>query len=610
MKLGTYISRLKARLTPVRIFAAGAGVLSIATVGALVVAGTISGQSVSQAGAVEVPVPAPSSTTGAQAGAYANDSSTGQPNEEENPAYSRPVQEDFILTTIDTAVAEKLAAEPGSELSIVSTFEGTSTVALPKEDADLVMEQAPEAVFEENQTFTIATDQPSVPSWGLDRIDNATYALDSKYSYDTTGSGVIAYVVDTGINTTHSDFAGRILQGFRVYKDSTTKLLVRDRNAEDCNGHGSHVSGTIAGTNYGVAKEAKVVPVKVLDCSGSGSTDTIIAGIDWILNNHTGGPAVINLSVGGAYSKSVNDKITLAANRGFIVVVAAGNSSANACYSSPSSAPGSITVGASELNDAWASYSNYGSCVDIVAPGSGITSDYIGSITATQTLRGTSMASPHVAGAAARILQKNPGLNSAGVLAALKSTSATGVITGIPSGTPNIELAFAAVTPVVSPTATATATPTPTPTATRTPTPTRAPGRTPGVISSVSSTQLTANSATLSWVTDAQQWDKFTLTVRKTTSLSTQLITAPGADRSTTLINLIPGAKYVVTMFGSARVGGVIYVTNLKTYSFTFTAPPVSTPASVVAPNLTPSATFVPTPATSSTPSVSPTPVR
>ncbi|MSY38944.1 MAG: S8 family serine peptidase, partial [Actinobacteria bacterium] len=230
-------------------------------------------------------------------------------------------------------------------------------------------------------------------TWGLDRIDQLTANLDGLFTPAGTGSGVVAYVVDTGIYAAHSDFTGRISSGYTAISDGN--------GTNDCNGHGTHVAGTIGGTTYGVAKQVTLVPVRVLGCTGSGSTSGVIAGIDWAITHHASGPAVLNMSLGGGYSKTLNDAVVAAVADGITVVVAAGNSSVNACDSSPASEATAITVGATSSNDARASFSNYGSCVDLFAPGVNITSAGISGTTSASTFSGTSMASPHVAGAAA-----------------------------------------------------------------------------------------------------------------------------------------------------------------------------------------------------------------
>lgn len=239
--------------------------------------------------------------------------------------------------------------------------------------------------------------QVDPPSWGLDRIDQSDNNLDGEYNYRWTGLGVDAYVVDTGINTSHTQFTGRIPRGWKAS---------RFANYIDCDGHGTHVSGTIGGTTYGVAKKVHLVPVRALDCSGSGTWSDVVAGMTWIINDHRSDkPAVVNMSIGGGFDSSINNAVQLLINDGLVVVVAAGNESSNACLFSPSSATNAITVGASTEEDTDAYFSNIGSCVDIFAPGEFITSAYIGSNSASAILDGTSMASPHVAGAAALILE-------------------------------------------------------------------------------------------------------------------------------------------------------------------------------------------------------------
>ena len=272
-------------------------------------------------------------------------------------------------------------------------------------------------------------------SWGLDRIDETALPLDNTYSFATNGAGVTAYVVDTGILATHNEFSGRV---------STAAFFdAFGGTGSDCNGHGTHVAGTIAGTTLGVAPAASLIAVRVLDCAGAGSVSGVISGIDWAINHHTSAPAVMNLSLGSTKSDSLNSAIDRAYADGITVVVAAGNSNVDACTVSPASNKVSaLTVGATTSTDARASYSNYGSCLDMFAPGSNITSAWYSSTTATSSLSGTSMASPHVAGLAARYLSAATTASPATVMTSLISTATSNVVTSPGTLSPN-RLAYA-----------------------------------------------------------------------------------------------------------------------------------------------------------------------
>ena len=254
-----------------------------------------------------------------------------------------------------------------------------------------------------DQVVSIEATQ-SGATWGLDRIDQVNLGLNTTYSYTSTGAAVDAYVIDTGILDSHIEFTGRMKSGYSAIGNS--------KNTTDCNGHGTHVAGTIGGTTYGVAKQVKLLPVRVLNCKGSGTNSGVIAGINWAIKNHTSGvKAVANMSLGGGISSALDTALNNLIIDGVTVVVAAGNSGANACNYSPARVSNAITVAASTSGDLVASFSNTGSCVDIIAPGVGITSAWIGSNSATTTISGTSMASPHVAGAIARSLSASVSIN-------------------------------------------------------------------------------------------------------------------------------------------------------------------------------------------------------
>nr|5WSL_A Chain A, keratinase [Meiothermus taiwanensis WR-220]5WSL_B Chain B, keratinase [Meiothermus taiwanensis WR-220]5WSL_C Chain C, keratinase [Meiothermus taiwanensis WR-220] len=268
-------------------------------------------------------------------------------------------------------------------------------------------------------------------TWGLDRIDQRTLPLSGTFTYSNTGSGVNAYIIDTGIRVSHSEFGGRATAVFDAIGDG--------QNGNDCNGHGTHVAGTVGGTVYGVAKSVRLYAVRVLNCSGSGSNSGVIAGVDWVRQNARR-PAVANMSLGGGASSALDTAVNNAINAGITFALAAGNSNRDACQFSPARVTAGITVGATTSTDARASYSNYGSCLDLFAPGSSITSAWISSDTSTNTISGTSMATPHVAGVAALYLQSNPSASPATVRNAIVGNATSGVVSNAGRRSPNLLL--------------------------------------------------------------------------------------------------------------------------------------------------------------------------
>jgi subtilisin family serine protease len=283
------------------------------------------------------------------------------------------------------------------------------------------------------------------PTWGLDRVDQVNLPLSKTYTNTKPGAGVKAYVVDTGILASHTDFGGRVVSGFTAVNDG--------RGTTDCNGHGTHVAGTVAGAAYGVAKQAQLVAVRVLDCNGSGYLSSVVNGLDWIAKNHgIGTPGVVNMSLGGGASSTLDSAVESLVSKGIPVVVAAGNSAASACTASPARTPGAITVAASSATDVFASFSNFGSCVDVIAPGVDVRSAWISSNTSTAILNGTSMAAPHVAGVVASLLSDGY-LTPGSIDYQLKQGSATGKISNAPAETPNllVQLVTAAAPVVTEP---------------------------------------------------------------------------------------------------------------------------------------------------------------
>ena len=312
--------------------------------------------------------------------------------------------------------------------------------------------------IEADRTVSIdATESPA--PWGLDRIDQRGLPLNNAFTTTATGAGVTAYIIDTGIRFSHVEFGGRAVSGVDAIDGGP---------ADDCNGHGTHVSGTIGGTTYGIAKAVKLVAVRVLDCTGSGTVSQVIAGLNWVVTDHQSGqPAVANMSLGGGLDTALDAAVQTAIQDGITYTVAAGNSNVDACTSSPGDVAAAITVGATTSTDARASYSNYGACLDIFAPGSSITSSWFTSDTALAIASGTSMASPHVAGVAALYLQGDPGATPTTVRDAIVAAATPNAVTSAGTASPNRLLYANVAAAAPAPTA-----PAPAPTPTPTPTPT------------------------------------------------------------------------------------------------------------------------------------------
>lgn len=329
--------------------------------------------------------------------------------------------------SIAAYVADDLAARHHGKVKHVykHAINGFS-IEMSEADAEALALDFRVALVEEDGVMTADATQTN-PPWGLDRIDQRNLPLNATYTYNWTGSGVRVYVIDTGIRTSHTQFGGRASAVFDAFGG----------NGQDCHGHGTHVAGTVGGSTYGVAKSALLRAVRVLDCSGNGSTSGVIAGVDWVRNNHIA-PAVANMSLGGGISTTLDTAVNNLHNANVTIAVAAGNNNgANACNFSPARAVNAITTGSTTTTDARSSFSNIGTCLDIFAPGSGILSAWYTSTTATATLSGTSMASPHVAGVAALYKQAFPSASSTTIRNAIVNNATTGVVTNAGLGSPN-----------------------------------------------------------------------------------------------------------------------------------------------------------------------------
>ncbi len=327
------------------------------------------------------------------------------------------------------AVSAELASRHGAYTSRVFQHALRGAAMTMSERAALAMARDPRVAYVEQDAMSyIVADQPN-PTWGLDRIDERNLPLDNNYRFDFDGTGVDVYVIDTGIRTSHNDFGGRASFG-----------IACTGGTGDDNGHGTHVAGTVGSNTWGVAKNADLFGVKVCTGGGSCPNSAILCGVDYVTQqkqNNPGIPTVGNMSLGGGFSNSINSAVNTAEAAGVFMAVAAGNDNgANACNRSPASASGSYTVGSTTSSDQRSSFSNIGTCVDIFAPGSSITSTWNSSNTATRTISGTSMASPHVAGAAALILDEHPNWSPAQVASELTARATAGVLSNVGSGSP------------------------------------------------------------------------------------------------------------------------------------------------------------------------------
>ncbi len=326
--------------------------------------------------------------------------------------------------------AQRLA--PGKVRSVWEhALRGFSVTASESEALRIAADPAV-AFVEQNHTVQVLDTQPNPPSWGLDRIDQQNLPLDASYTYPNTASNVHAYVIDTGIRITHTNFGGRASHGF--------DFIDNDAIADDCHGHGTHVAGTVGGSTFGVAKGVALVGVRVLNCAGSGSFEQVISGVNWVTANAIK-PAVANMSLGGAGTNATLEAaVTSSINSGVVYALAAGNSGSDACNFTPARTPAAITVGATDINDNRASFSNFGTCLDLFGPGVSITSAWITNDSATNTISGTSMASPHVAGAAALILGANPGFTAQQVRDAMVAAATPSKVVNPGTGSPNLLL--------------------------------------------------------------------------------------------------------------------------------------------------------------------------
>ncbi|MCJ1708023.1 S8 family serine peptidase [Microbacterium sp. VKM Ac-2923] len=426
----------------------------------------------------------------------------------------------YDLVSVPVDQLDRLTSIPGIDVVSPRTFGDRAFAAVAAVDVGTVRDALPEVTVTPNEVVHADEAQTPVPSWGLDAVDDSGAVVDGAYLYDSTGVGVTAFIVDSGVQSDHPDFGGRVdaAAGHDEVGDG--------RGTEDCNGHGTHAAGTVGSATYGVAKDVRIVPVRVLGCGRTGSIIDLLYGLLWIYQNNDPAQSVVNMSLGSPKIGQVDDFADGLADEGFVVVVAAGNEAQDACNVSPASAAAPLTVGAFDESRALAWYSNWGSCVDILAPGSDITSTWIGSTT--NTISGTSMASPHVAGLAARLLQLHPTWTTTEVQQELTTAAATGHIADLPPSTPDLVAAIPGIPRIASVTATADPA---------------------GLAVAWTTNRIGVFTAFALTVTDRSTGQEYPVTVSATRS-------------STVFTDVQPGHSYTVRVTGSARMPSGAAVTT------------------------------------------------